>query len=120
MWTLGESIVISLAISAPIQLGFPKRYANGRIFSRWLHRWFRDRFVLRMFQITVIGLLLAGAQVIFGQVGTALGNLIFWGCYAMLFLDDYLTGDDDNWRRFKEWAKNKIKWKMPLPAPARS
>lgn len=48
----------------------------------------------------------------------ALGEAIFWGGYILMLLDDYLFGDDNSWKKFKEWAGNKIKWKMELPQPA--
>lgn len=32
-----------------------------------------------------------------------------------LYLDDYFTGDDDRWKRFKDAVRNAIKWKMRLP-----
>lgn len=45
-------------------------------------------------------------------------DVVYWvGCIVLL-LDDYLTGDDDRWRRFWEAVRNKVRWLMELPAPA--
>ena len=47
---------------------------------------------------------------------TLLSSLAFWLLQAGLYLDDLLTGDDDDrWRRRWESLKNKVKWKMRLP-----
>lgn len=35
----------------------------------------------------------------------------------VLYVDDYVNGGDDDHRKLYEWARNKIKWKMALPAP---
>lgn len=45
---------------------------------------------------------------------------IQWTAFIALYLDDYLTGDDDRWKRFKDEARNKVKWLMELPAPVPS
>lgn len=45
-------------------------------------------------------------------------DLVYWGGCIVYFLDDYLTGDDDRWRRFKDAVRNKIRWLMELPKPA--
>lgn len=42
---------------------------------------------------------------------------VFFGVYILLLLDDYIFGDDENRKKMREWARNKIKWKMKLPAP---
>ncbi len=44
-------------------------------------------------------------------------DLVFWGTYILLLLDDYFFGDDDSWKKFLEGVKNKVKWKMELPQP---
>lgn len=46
-----------------------------------------------------------------------LSDAIFWGGYVLMLLDDYIFGDDNNWRRFRGWAGNKVKWRMELPVP---
>lgn len=43
---------------------------------------------------------------------------VFWAVFIILYLDDYLFGDDDNFKRFWEGVRNRIKWKMELPEPA--
>jgi hypothetical protein len=47
-----------------------------------------------------------------------LANAAYFVPFVCLYLDDYLTGDDDKWRRFWEGVRNKIKWLMKLPQPA--
>jgi hypothetical protein len=39
--------------------------------------------------------------------------------YILLEMDDYLNGDDDDRKRRWEGVKNKVKWLMELPAPAK-
>jgi hypothetical protein len=45
-------------------------------------------------------------------------NLVYWPLLVSLYLDDYLTGDDERWHRFKDRARNAVKWRMMLPKVA--
>lgn len=42
---------------------------------------------------------------------------VYWLPLLLLWVDDWLTGDDDRWNRFKSRARNAVKWKMALPVP---
>lgn len=44
-------------------------------------------------------------------------DILFWGGLILLYLDDYVNGDDDDPKKRWEGVKNKIKWKMRLPEP---
>lgn len=113
-----EGLVIALAVSWPLQWMFPTRYANGKIFSRWLRRKLKwQRANIRMSQIVAVSAIELGAQEAFG-IRDHIQFGIFWSVYILLFVDDYLTGDDDQTKRFLNWVKNKIRWKMYLPQTA--
>jgi hypothetical protein len=75
----------------------------------------RDRrgFMLRMVQIFVLSL------VNFVGISDAVATVIYWLGASAFFVDDYLTGDDDRWKRFTDAVRNKVSWKMLLPAPVK-
>jgi hypothetical protein len=108
-----NAIYLSLALTIP-----KRRLFRGRILTMPIRRrvrWFappptggkvhgyRDG---RGFRLRVIQLCLVCGLVIAGWVGC-----------IVLFVDDWLTGGEDGWRRFKGWAGNRVKWLMELPAP---
>ena len=70
-------------------------------------------FCFRLLQLPVA----AAVLTIFSLNGA--WNMVPWLWCIALYLDDYLTGDDERWKRFKDWAGNKVKWRMELPVPAR-
>lgn len=45
-------------------------------------------------------------------------ELFYYLMVTLLFLDDYVTGGDDDWRKRWQEVRNKVKWKMELPQPA--
>ena len=85
-------------------------------FRRWprddlWHQFLRFQVVF-VFWFTLIDIISPGG---IGNQRHPLHNLISWGFFIVLMLDDYVNGDDDNIRRLFKWAKNKIKWAMELP-----
>lgn len=95
-----------------------RKIFRGRIFTRPVTKFFR-RFcrplshglTVRLLQLTIVGDLL----VFFVPGGRFVEKNHVW--FALLYLDDWATGDDDEWNRFKEWCRNRVKWLMELPAP---
>lgn len=92
-----------------------KKQFRGKMLTvpiRKMVRFFdRHPFVLRITQLEAQGL---PTQYVFhasDRMIWVVGGL--W--IAALCIDDYLTGDDDSWRKFKDWARNKVKWRMQLP-----
>lgn len=45
-------------------------------------------------------------------------GIFYYLVICALYLDDYFTGDDDDMKKKWQEVRNKIKWKMKLPAPA--
>jgi hypothetical protein len=79
----------------------PWRWVNGEGFLRQLLRF--------MLLVTLL----------WGAIGPFLSDpLDVAAIYSILIvmeLDDYLNGDDDDRKRRREWARNKIRWLMDLP-----
>lgn len=42
-------------------------------------------------------------------------NALYWAPVFVLMIDDWLTGGDDGWKRFRDAVRNKVKWLMHLP-----
>lgn len=100
------------------------RWTKGRVVTRPAARILRVptptvRFftVLISTSLCVAGLAVAAAsQVLACGVCQITGNLI----YVVVFTDDLLTGGDEKrWKRWKSKARNAVRWRMKLPAPAR-
>lgn len=88
---------------------------RGKLFSRWLSRLTRLRgFPLRLFQLFVLFFL----GMIFEAFGLrAAGNVFYWIGACALWMDDIMTGDDQD-PRWKH-VFGKIKLKMPAPVKLR-
>lgn len=90
------------------------RVFRGRVLTgsmqrvvRWRRTDHRGRWLFRVIQIgTVIAAFLVGLLPLHLEQGIVVA----------LYLDDYLTGDDDRRRRFRDAVRNKVKWLMQLPA----
>lgn len=102
-------MVLGLGVQWTVILRWPDRLYKGRLLTAWIRRRVRllqGGATCRISQIIGIGVLTrtfpAGIQ---------------WIAFIALYLDDYLTGNDDRWKRFKDEAHNKVKWLMELPAP---
>lgn len=94
---------------------------RGKILTWWIRkRIFRPSARSRY---DTSGLLLRTVQImvvcggLFFVVSQLVANVLGWIWCIGLYVDDYLTGDDDKWKRFKGWVGNKVKWKMELPTP---
>lgn len=121
LWVLSATVV-DLAVSY-VQ---PKTVGHGRLLSRplWRYRFFAPGYspsgVTRGFrtrrrQTDVVFAVCIPASFVTGWGGVAYGASLL-----ALILDDLLTGDDDRWKRFKDRARNAIRWRMTLPAPAQT
>lgn len=90
-----------------------RRVFRGKILTMPVRR--RVRFFdLHPFPCRVIQTLVVCVPMTFlASNGTQ--TVVDTGWLAALYLDDYLTGDDDQWRRFKDRVKNAVRWKMALP-----
>lgn len=90
-----------------------RRLFRGKVFTMWMRRlaarpgMLASGFAIRLLQICAGGLLFQDL----------LGSGQDWVWFVALYADDYLTGGDDQGKRFKGWARNKVKWLMQLPAP---
>lgn len=60
--------------------------------------------------------LLIGIVVTFVTLNEIIGGSVMYGLVVVFFIDDYYNGDDD-WRKRWQAVRNRIKWKMRLPAP---
>lgn len=102
-----------------VAMCFPRRVYRGRFLTEPLARKFGILNVL--VRITQIGFMLVSVTIL--SVLERHGHpAFFYGVVSFaLYLDDYLTGDDDRWKRFKDAVRNKVKWRMRLPvfAPQR-
>ena len=105
--------ILCVVVQTATMILKPKAWAKGRILTRPLWR----------FRIYAPGWTRLNQYLTLIMVSIPLG-VIFSNDFALplhyiviiaLHLDDWLTGDDDEWKRFKEWAANKVKWKMELP-----
>lgn len=119
-------VVLQLGVQLFVGFRFPRRIGKGRIFTRpfWGVPGFRP--YISPWDGTIYAANVRVAQ--FGVIFTTELALIFTGLVGgwlnrvvnvviiLLYLDDYVTGDDEKWKRFKETLKNAVKWKMPLPA----
>lgn len=113
---------MSLGVQLIVGFRFQQRVGRGRFLSRplWRFRLFAPRVhpwgdviasYTRVKQMFVMIPVYCVAALFLRP-----WHMIYFGILIARYMDDYLTGDDDQWRRFKSWARNKIKWKTPLPA----
>ena len=99
---------------------FPKRLGRG-LLTKPMWTWpllrAKSPSAVRLKQLVVLWVIEFTLD-----MGTGIDDLLltagFWFLVIVLYLDDYLFGDDDGKRRW-DWVRNKIKWKMELPEPAR-
>lgn len=106
--------LLTLFVQFVVTIGFPRRFGNGRLLTRPMmqliphfprHR-SGARYLFRMGQLTVFGV---------AKNVSGLPEPILWSIFIALYLDDYMTGDDDQWKRRWEAVRNKVKWLMELP-----
>lgn len=60
--------------------------------------------------------LVIGMMVVIATQSDIVGGSVMYGLIVIFFIDDYYNGDD-NWRKRWQEVRNRIKWKMKLPAP---
>lgn len=98
-----------------------RKLFRGKVLTMWVRRAIRFFRPRGFGSLDVRGLILRTFQVMVPAFYFDHGSwqILPWLWGIVLYLDDYLTGDEDQWKRFKDWARNKIKWRMELPAPAR-
>ena len=91
---------------------------KGRLFSRplWRFRVFAPMVMpwgsiigtyTRLKQIIVFGSAYVGGTILTGT-SSELPTIIYCAVMVLLYLDDYLTGDDERWDRVKQFFKKKI------------
>lgn len=110
-----------------VSLSYPQRYCRGIISRKWQKVIFRNRNVdkwgehfqrltTRMSQLLAWGMVAAALH--YGPAKWDVPDAIYWPVAAIPYIDDVLTGDDDDrWKRRWQAVKNKLKWRMVLPAP---
>jgi hypothetical protein len=105
---------LALGVQLTVTWIFPQRVNKGKILTQPIVRFFPQPWLARTSQIFAN----YGAYELC-RYGLNLPvkplNVIYWTVYIALYMDDYLTGDDDKWKKFKDAVKNKIKWLMDLP-----
>lgn len=116
-WMFGQYVGLGLTYFA-LCIGTPNRLlGRGRIFSRWLRRLVHisPPMLFRLWQIIMLGGLVVLPLDVF--VSNGVSNVVGWLVSSALFLDDLLTGDDNDpkWR----WLTGKVKLKMPAPVKLR-
>lgn len=102
---------------------YRRRWAKGRLITAPLARRLRkpalEARTLTLFCMSVLFVAIVGASLATRGVIGVVGPMVVNGLYAAIFADDLLTGDDARWRRWKSRARNAVRWRMKLPAPAR-
>lgn len=94
----------------------PQKIAQGHLLSRWLRRAVRLRpFPFRFSQI-MVATAARGAIETFTDGTDGLGRALFWTYVIGIFLDDYLSDDDEPWWKR---AVGKVKLRMPAPVKLR-
>lgn len=120
------TLVLQFVCQFGVGLFYRSRVGRGRLLSRPLARYrpFSPMTLfgpiwslLRLKQLLLLILLWAPAR--FTGLIPPWTTEAFNLAVAALYLDDYLTGDDERWKRFKE-LKNKVKWRRFRAAPALS
>lgn len=119
--------ISALIMMATVQISFSWWYwrlvGKGRLFSRPLWRFYLFRpevspfgvygwttRLAQIFAVVFVWLIVGYVADIHIAIPEAIS-------ITVLYLDDYLTGDDEKWKRFKNRVRNKIKWRMHVPQP---
>ena len=111
---IGLWIVVGFAAQVGQGIFYPYSIGKGIINKKILSRIKMDRrtlggrFAFLFFWIAVSFGIEAIAHI--SQV------IVYWGGIIILVLDDHLN-KDDNYRKYWDLVRNKIKWKMELPQP---
>lgn len=119
--------LLALFVSLYANLRFTEKIGKGRILSRPLWRFrlfaplvFFDRVYAvrtRAAQLTILlawslsMLVMVASGIDFPLALSAAWNIIF----ICLYLDDYMTGDDERWQRFREGVRRLLKAAQRTP-----
>jgi len=112
-------LILSVIVQVVVPILNPRGAMRGKFFTRPLRKWFPRVFnngFCRLFQITIIFVVFETLRHGFGVPEHIAGPLYFL-MVIILYLDDYFT-DHDDYKKFGDAVRNKIKWKMKLTAPA--
>lgn len=114
-------ILAAITVDLAASYARPKLVGHGRLLSRplWRYRFFAPgwspsgltrgfRTRTRQFMVIFCVCVPVTYLTLWGAVG-------YGASIIALVLDDLLTGDDDRWKRFKDRARNAIRWRMTLP-----
>lgn len=105
---------VTLFIVLYPQIIKPHTWGKGKYLTMPLRRWFPklfDHYFCRTIQVLIALGLDIGLYPIWHSI-----EYLYYIAMAAWAIDDWFS-DDDTWKRFKDWARNKIKWKMKLPQP---
>jgi hypothetical protein len=121
-------IPLGLSVQLFVGICWASSVGKGRVLSRplWRFRPFRygvyrgwDGGIrasgVRMLQIWALIAVYVPACFF---LGAAITVPTYWLLIIALYMDDYVTGDDERWKRFKQWARNKLRWRMVLSEQA--
>lgn len=115
MMTYWSWLILTVAIQFIAPAANPKGYQRGKLLTMPLRKRvkFFDNHSCRTKQIILICVPtdFIGHMII----GNFMSYIYFLSIIA-LFIDDWLTNHDD-FKRFGDFVRNKIKWKMKLPSP---
>jgi hypothetical protein len=109
----------TFATNLVLRVCFPGRIGRGAL-TRWLNRLRHGREWRNLLEIQAPVACFAAAFVALWVAPLAADFLLVIAGVLMFGfdVDDLLFGDDDDrWKRRREAARNRISWKMPLPAP---
>lgn len=107
-------VVLTLVIQLGSQIIKPRNYMRGKYLTMPLRNRFPrvfNNWWCRMIQI--FSLLFSYFVIAAFWHGAA---YLYFISLMALAIDDYFADDEDK-KRFKEWVRNKVKWKMELPKP---
>jgi hypothetical protein len=110
-------LMVTIMVQLYCALTNPKSYQKGKLFTAPLRKRIPQLFDNNYCRFVQIMFLYSGSTIVLVMFSTMTVGIIYF-CSAMaLAIDDYLTDNDDLKRWMKE-IRNKINWKMKLPAPA--
>lgn len=112
MW-LGLTLLIQFTVPALN----PKGYQRGKFLTMPMRKFIRffDKPSCRSRQLWCVCI---PADFIGHYVIGNSMSYIYFGSIIALYLDDWITNHDD-FKKFGDWVRNKVKWKMELPQPVK-
>lgn len=120
LWISG--LLVTILLASVITALRPENFGRGRL-TRMLRRvlpWrplWSTSLRLRIFRVvSVVLAIIVPLSLQFPHARFISTGYVTWFTAAAFAVDDYLTGNDDKWRRFWRGARNKVRWLMRLPA----